>query len=357
MALNAKKQFVHIMNYENNFKEKVLQINCADHYLRKVSGSYDQYISELSIVIKKLSKEITKRKFDDLLNNKLQLSMTRFNESQYIQTACELTAMHEFISADGMGFFYEKKVTNPKDVDFSLVKEGVVLNVEVKCPSIINEEIKDNEVTTSLMTRVPNNELILSELSRRLKPSKKLIKNKKMKDNNLKDFLVSAQEKVIGAPEKDINVLIVCCDSALDMQAWREYLFGSSGLFTDNSFVPHEKFSRVDYVLLTNIYNRHYEYYNTPVLCDHWKLSSSFCLLYPNKFSSRNKKIMDCKSDFEFISSIFNNESEDFEEYLQDPSDIPDGESMDMKKILGIAWYSDKYRDKGIYQFKEPKGI
>ena len=66
-------------------------------------------------------------------------------------------------------------------------------------------------------------------------------------DHNLKDFLLSTQHKVINASDNDINILIVACDSAVDMQVWRGYLFGASGLFTDGGFIPHSEFDRVDY--------------------------------------------------------------------------------------------------------------
>ncbi|OBT29239.1 hypothetical protein [Vibrio cyclitrophicus] len=343
-----------------SFKDRILKISCEDHYLRQVSNNYDSYIDELNSIINNLTSVMSNNQIDVLLDKKLQLSANTFNEAQFIQTVCELASMNEFIANDAINFSYEKKVTPPKDVDFSIESEGRTFNVEVKCPSFTNKAGKDH-ITLSSMDRTPDKKdtiEIINDLKSRLKSSKKDIHVQKSMDNNLKDFLLSTQHKVINASDNDINILIVACDSAVDMQVWRGYLFGASGLFTDGGFIPHSEFDRVDYVLLTNLYNRHHKFFEPSILSARWELSKSFCLLYPNKYSKRNKKVIDGQADFKFVSSIFDNFSQKFEEYLKNESDMPNSdESFEMKKFLGVAWFSDKYRDKGIYHFQESKGI
>ncbi|ELA8177640.1 hypothetical protein RGL50_005213 [Vibrio alginolyticus] len=350
------------MNNLSSFKSKLLEISSSEHYLTKTCASYDSYVDELDDVINRLTPILSIGEVRKLIDKKLQLKTQRFNEPQYIQTACELAAMNDFLIREDIKLTYEKKVTPPKDVDFSLNHMGVTFNIEVKCPSFENKlDSEDGSVIISSLDRAPTkveSDEIVGDIQSRLKCSGVDSKIQKSMENNLRTFLASAQEKLIGADSKDINILIVCCDSALDMQAWRRYLFGFSGLFTENSFAHHSEFDRVDYVLLTNLYNRHHKFYEQTTIRDHWKLSSAFNLLYPNKFSNRNKLVVNGKDDFKRVSRVFTNYSEEFEEYLRDKLDTPnENESYEAKEFLGVTWFSDKYRDKGIYHFRESKGI
>lgn len=271
--------------------------------------------------------------------------------------------MGDYIVKPGFNFQYEKKVTPPKDVDFSLRYKEWNINIEVKCASYQSKSDPSNsEVKIGSAGRAPTKndaDAIFNELKERLARHEVTSSIAKSMDNNLLDFLISTQEKVESSRLVDINVLVVCCDSAIDMQLWRGYLFGEQGLFTENAFSSHDKYNRVDYVLLTNMFNRHYRYYETSKIDNHWSLSKSFNLLYPNRFSKRNMTIVyEGIKDFRLLSEVFHNYSEDFEEYLKDDTDVPANENPIVKKnILGVAWFSDKYRDKGIYHFRETKGI
>ncbi|HDZ9447662.1 hypothetical protein [Vibrio cholerae] len=347
----------------SQFRDKLLTIESSDHYLRQPSPNYDAYIDGLEGILNKLSSLLGVGKFRDLLDKKLQLDTESFNEKQYIQAACELATMNEYIGRADIQFYYEKKITPPKDVDFALCYEGKNINVEVKCPSYVNKlDSSGEDVIITSLDRAPtknDSDLINQDLQNRLAKSGVSSKVEKSMENNLWTFLTSTHEKVKDAKLQDVNVLVVCCDSALDMQAWRRYLLGFKGVFTEHSFVPHSEFDRVDYVLLTNLYNRHHRFYEADLINNHWALSSAFNLLYPNKFSKRNSTlIINGKQDYLFLSQLFNNYSEEFEDYLRDNKDIPnDNEKHEAKQILGVAWFSDKYRDKGIYHFREPKGI
>lgn len=54
------------------------------------------------------------------------------------------------------------------------------------------------------------------------------------------------------------------------------------------------------------------------------------------------------------MNSIFPNHNIEFEKYLNDVADVPDGEKQEIKKlVLGVAWYADKYRKNGIYYFNK----
>lgn len=350
------------MDNQSLFKSKLLKIIPTEHYLRQICISYDSYVNELEKIIEKLTPILSIKKNRELLDKKLQLESELFKESQFIQAACELAAMNEFIERNDVEFSYEKKVTPPKDVDFSLVYKSKTINVEVKCPSFEHKlDAENGEVLITSLDRAKTKNIhdaVVHSIQDKLHDSGVDSKVEKSMDNNLRTFLISAQDKLISSAIDDINILIVCCDSARDMQIWRNYLFGLSGVFTNDSFVPHNEFNRVDYILLTNLYNRHHRFYEQSIISEHWKLSSAFNFLYPNRSSNRNKLIANGKNDFYFMSEIFTNFAEKFEEYLLDKDDLPnEKKSYEAKRFTGVAWFSDKYREMGIYHFREPKGI
>lgn len=334
-----------------DFYEQLKSIKQEEHYLRKININYDCYIKDLRNILQRLNQKISSKKMNGLLK-KLQIN-NKFNELQYIQTACELTVMNEFLN-DNFEFIYENKITPPKDVDFTIKKDGVQHNIEVKCPSYVYNKKDKNTIELSFINRAPSlkdKSNIEEAIKEKLKDNFDFIEKKNL-DNTLKDFLISTQSKVKDSLLTNINILIVCCDDTIDMHTWRNYLFEYGGFFTDNSFISHSEFDRVDFVCLTNIYNRHYKYYNEHRISDHWKLSSSFNLLYPNKYSKRNQNVI-WKNELEKINKIFPNYNIDFEDYLQDDNDIPEREELSMKKqFLGVPFFVDKLEKRGIYHFK-----
>ncbi|MFZ2450317.1 MAG: hypothetical protein WAW36_07355 [Methylovulum miyakonense] len=336
-------------------KNHIKKIFNREHYLRKVCSSYDSYIDGLDDILNKLSKKISKNKLKELIDKKLQIGLKKFDESQYVQAACELTVMSEFLDKDYIEFRYENKVTPPKDVDFTVVIDKCNYNIEVKCPVYNPENGGDDKILCLFTNRAPTLEIkdeMIEPIRSQLEKHGKTVVEGKNNDNKLKDFLESTHAKVENSPLSDVNILVVCCDNALDMHIWRGYMFGFSGLFTENSFIDHSKFNKVDYVLLTNIYNRHKNFYENSVISNHWKLSSSFNLLYPNRYSIRNENIIGYL-DLDKMNKIFPNHNRKFEDYLSDKTDLPEGESYDAKEmLLGIAFYTDKFKKDGIYYFR-----
>lgn len=336
----------------------VKNIESAEHYLRRPCASYDTYISELSELIQKLQKVIPETKFRDLINNKLQIKLANFDEHQFIQTACELTVMNEFLGRNGVTFEYEKKVTKPKDVDFSISVDSISYNIEVKCPSFKENNNSDGEVKLHFPNRASSLEertKLIQPIKDKLEQNGKSLSEVKSLDNTMKDFLKSTQSKVSESPLINVNVLVIGCDDEVNMHEWREYLVGYNGFFTEHSFIAHGEFNRVDYVLLTNMYNRHHKYYEQTRVDRHWHLSSCFNILYPNKFSLRNKNVNGI-IDLRKMNSLFPNHNIEFEKYLNNETDVPNGENHKMKAIgLGVAWFADKFKKDGIYYFKPPK--
>lgn len=333
---------------------KITAIRSDQHYLARPSIHYDSYISSLNSIVNALSCKATKAKINDLIEKKLQISSIIFNEPQYIQTACELTVMSGFL--ENSNFVYEDKVTPPKDVDFSIAVDGKKYNIEVKCASY-PEEKKTDEIAVAFTNRMPTREMrdkVLEEICDRLSGTEKTIREIKNLDNTMKDFLESTQGKVQNSRSDEINILAVCCNNEIDMQNWRGYLFSEGGFFTEKSIIPHGNFDRVDFVLLTNIYNRHFRYFDDDRVSNHWRLSSSFNLLYPNKYSKLASTITPQQGEALIgeLNKILPNHNIEFEKYMKNIEDIPSGEVPEMKSILGIAWYSDKFKSVGEFYFQ-----
>jgi hypothetical protein len=342
----------------NNYIKRLSNIKSDNHYLKKTCPIYDEYIAGLYSALKNLCQVIGEKSIIDFINKKLQFDISNFNEAQYIQSACELSIMSYFSSNSDLKFEYEKKITPPKDVDFSICKNGINYNVEIKCASYKDKKQTDeNQVLITFTNRIPNKDSMLECVKQRLSPHGKEVIEEKNRDNNLKDFLLNAQSKFNNASNNDVNILIVCCDDQADMYIWKEYLFNYGGFFTEESPVKHEEFEKVDYVLITNLFHRHDKYYTDVTLSNLWSLSHSFCLLYPNRYSLRNRNFIGYGiEDVRQLSTIFPNFSEEFVNYMDDDNDLPEGESIETKKsVAGILFFIDKYHKNKCYFKPTPK--
>lgn len=338
------------------FLRYVGEILAPNHYLRNESLP-NRYLEDLYEVLSLASKQLPRSKFEKLMQKKLQMTTSEFDEAQYVQNACELSAIADYLNSTKYLVEYERKITGKKDVDFSLVVENRVFNVEVKCSSYNGRTATptDGQIQVQFLDRAPTNEMrkeILDDISQQLSRQDFSINEEKNLDNVLSDFLTSTQGKVKDAPLTDSNILLICCDDELDVQQWRHHLFGPIGFFTDKSRSNPDDYNRVDFVLLTNLYNRHSRAYEGKVAGNSWSLADAFCLLYPNKFSLRNSKIDDCIEEFSKVSEFFPNHSTNFESYFAN-SEVPEGESLSIKRMcLAVAFFSDNLKKNGRTYFK-----
>lgn len=78
--------------------KKINAINDNAHYFTKPSIHYDSYMHSLNKILNSLQEKIGERKINRLIRDKLQVRAGAFDENQYIQAACELTVIGEFIS-------------------------------------------------------------------------------------------------------------------------------------------------------------------------------------------------------------------------------------------------------------------
>lgn len=285
-----------------DIENKLQSINDENHYLLKAFSEKLSYYDSFKRSINELTPKITEKQLEDLLTNKLQIKQGAFTEKPFIQSACETSVNSYFAKNFEKTFQYELKVdpSSNKNVECQIKDVDYTYNIEVKCSSFEAKENIDKidafkfgtygrmEDYKDSMKEI--GDLMVEGQKKSGKEVKPLIELKKM-DNNLKDFLVSANQKFNTTPnEIEVNILIVCCGDANDIQFWHNYMFAPQGLFTKDSYYNQNEYSLVDVVVLTNLYHRHNKYFDKKNLVDIWNLSEAFNLVFSNPFRKLNKE-------------------------------------------------------------------
>jgi hypothetical protein len=251
------------------------------------------YSSGATDAINKIASFISSREVEKLKNEKLQVKANTFRESQYLQFAAELTISVYFARNFTDTFRYEDKVNPPKDVDCSYIEKGIKFNIEVKCADYTkSKKINCSQgILLDSLGRYGDYYELKEKLGNILSSSETPLLLQQNMDNKLKDFLLSSHEKFICPSKNDhLNILIVCCDNAQDIQKWYSYMFEAQGLFTEHSFFDQESYNSVDVVVLSNVYHRHHNYKKKDKIINHWDFGSAFNLIFLNPFRLLEKE-------------------------------------------------------------------
>lgn len=286
-----------------NSKLTTLQFDLNNRFV-----STKSYASGLVEAINYLAPHMSLSEKESLCFNKLGLKSDNVSEQAYIQAAVEVTVCAHFARFFSDGFIYEDKVNPPKDVDCSVQVGGFKYNVEVKCADFSKKQAIDESDGFKIgsLGRLSDFDSVVKGLESLFSSGGHVLSRQRHMDNNLKDFLVSAHEKFAPeTPDNELNVLVVGCDDAMDMQKWNSYLYGTQGLFTLESYADTTTYDRVDLVLLTNLYHRHKDPALKDKLSGHWQLSEAFCVLCQNP-----KSLKPDKTFMEFSRTVrhYNNE-------------------------------------------------
>lgn len=247
--------------------------------------STKEYFLGLNGALNDLAPFLSLSERKDLCFNKLGLKDNNVTEQPFIQAAVELTVCAHFARFFPEGFVYEEKVNPPKDVDCSFRVGDYKFNVEVKCANFEKKHAVDDGEGFKIGAhgRLTDFKDLSGNLTEAFASVGSPLSEQRHMDNNLKDFLLSADGKFAAVtPDKELNVLVVACDDAMDMQKWYSYLYGSQGLFTPESFVDSSGYNKVDMVLLTNLYHRHKDPVLKDKLVGHWELNQAFSILCQN---------------------------------------------------------------------------
>ena len=340
--------------------EKQMQtIDDKSHYLFKAHSEKLPYYDSFNQSINDLSKKLIEKQLEDLLTNKLQVKQGTFIEKSYIQSACETTVNSYFAKNYENSFQYELQV-NPnsnKNVECQIKDSEYTYNIEVKCSSFEAKENIDKIDAFKFGTfgRMGDYKDAMKEIGELMVEGQKksgtepkpLIELKKM-DNNLKDFLISAHQKYSPTPnENEVNILVVCCGDANDIQFWHNYMFAPQGLFTPDSYYNPNEFSLVDLVVLSNLYHRHNKYFDKQNLSDNWELSKAFNLVFASPF----RKIEKEKSIKHFLK-IFPHYTYELAEHRITLQNEPEIMRNILNSIVGIPdFVRVNFTEKGINIF------
>ena len=165
-------------------------------------------------------------------------------------------------------------------------------------------------------------------------------------DNNLKDFLKSADEKFNpDSVDKELNILAVSCDDAEDMQLWYYYMFKDAGLFTSESFYPNSNFENVDLVLLNNLYFKHNEYEKKNI-SNSWEFKDTFNLIFKNPYAKQSKE--DAIQEFLKLCPNYNSQFSGW-----DISGSAEKEVKDSRRIADFI-KAELEEKQQIYLFEKP---
>lgn len=265
-----------------------------------------------------------------ILEQKLQLlGANQFSESKFVQIACETVVCAHFAKLYPENFQYEYRCnsTNHKDIDCQFTDGKYTYNIEVKCPGLETYNNKANETPKielkgrfdekgrNLVNFIEN---ALHETLEEQQIGWNYTLQKRL-DNTLKTFLQEAHNKFpIVEPTNLLNVLIVCCDDEHDMSRWYDYLHQAQGLFTDDSFADPKTYNRVDLVVLTNIFNRHYSFSEKIIDTNSWCLNDAFSLAFINPIKALDYKTMIAQN---FLQT-FSNYTQGFDYYREELEDI-----------------------------------
>ncbi|MEC5407102.1 hypothetical protein VOM14_16270 [Paraburkholderia sp. MPAMCS5] len=324
------------------------QDHILNPYLTSGPGVSNPYTVGMLAIHEKLKPFLTPKQLADL-DRKLQLQKPVLNEVQYLQAACELSICGYFAGKFPSTFKYEPVITAPKDVDCAFESRGFRFNVEVKCAdySKKNELDQTAGIQLGVFGRHPELMKVHEDLKKALSndPAGRPVLLQPHMDNKLKDFLISAHGKFADSTHDDtLNVLAVCGDGPSDMQKWFGYLYGWQGLFTRDSYHPMKEYERVDVVLLTNLYHRHYKYREKDQLANHWDLGKAFTVSFSNPFRQRDKR-----HAIEQFTTTTPNQSWKLDSYRVKGDDVP----PDVDAAIRLSSYiGEKLADSGMFQMQ-----
>lgn len=306
------------------------------------------YKAGLVAALNYLAPHLSVSEREDLCFKKLGLKDDNVTEIAYLQAAVELTVCAHFARFFPDNFIYEEKVNPPKDVDCSVKVGGYKYNIEVKCADFSKKHAIDEAEGFKIgsMGRMDDYDELATKLEDLFSSGGHALSRQRHMDNNLKSFLISAHEKFATTPSCDeLNVLVVGCDDAMDMQKWHSYMYGTQGLFTPGTFADALDYDRVDAVLLTNLYHRHKDQASKDKLSGHWDLSQAFCILCENPNSPKSNDVF---MEFSKTIRIHNNELNDH---------VVEGEGPDfiLRSLAIPSYVVSELQAKGIYYFQPPE--
>ena len=147
----------------------------------------------------------------------------------------------------------------------------------------MNTEEQYNELLNDVIKNIEKDIVDKSDYSQ--------IKKGWLEDDKIKAFLIDSQDKFINWNRNNLNVLIIALDSPKDLAEWNLYLTNiSTGFLYSNLYFLHNKFDKVDIIILSNLISGHRDLKELDKF-NCWKVENYFNYFLINPFSIRNKEI------------------------------------------------------------------
>lgn len=248
----------HIMSYpaNNPFRELAEKAFDDNFNLRLPEGT--SALNTLQPLFRELQrlKLISPKAFESFVTDKLAAKKGKDNVDlhNFISALCELSVINAFVSASDQpqSFIYEPRLLDgkKKNVEFSIVIDGLLYEVEVKSANMINhEEELENNLEKEGQVIEPNARMIPLEEWNHIAGDTPLMGSL---DNKVADFLASAQEKFPPIGES-IHLLVICLDGRY-RKALTALKSETSGLLTANTYRPDLVYDHINQIIVTSQY-------------------------------------------------------------------------------------------------------
>ncbi len=278
---------------------------------------YSDFINMFNIFENKLSTQDYKK-----MLRKLQ-EIISYNQSdimeKYAQTISEFILLYYILDNDKFNNFkLEPTYSSNKNPECSFDLGNFIVNIEVKCPRY--DICIDNKIELMLQDR-----LLLDELS--VDRKKEYINDlfnslnmifddnlllSKRKDNNLKDYLKSAQCK-FPDDNKCFNILIITLPNIYCLDEWFNYIIDFNNTCPSESKL--ENYNNVDLIILSDAICNHKKY---PIInsVNVWNFIEYTNILFINPKLINHKKANFSKEVISPIFSCINDEFWSFHCYI-----------------------------------------
>lgn len=240
-------------------------------------------------------------------NSKIFSEDANSNINKYIQTTSEEMIFYLLKKKIGNAIC-DYTYNNPKDVDVYSKDDHFEYFIEIKTPELVT---KFDEQTTSkihgeLNNRYPDNILSHDEYNKEMIEIVNLFEGKAdikpVRDNKVKDYLLSTQEKMIDSTDKTINCLLICSSS--EMTHLINYFVNEySGFHTKSFMITPEEYNKIDFIVFSNVVEAHLD---SHFKFNVWDCSNYVYFILPNY----HKKI--CEDKLIAIQKIFNDCAKDY---------------------------------------------
>lgn len=241
--------------------EKLLLKCPEDHPLFKAYHEYrhffwqSTFLTHLETALSSIL-AVCPKAYNDMVKNKLPAVHGKsFDRHSLVSALCEVCLMNTFIgkSTTPESFIYEPKLRDgsSKNVEFSILINGVRYNVEVKAPNL-------NNYYTELIAKLGRHPVV-TRFDTRSFGKPKGDDQMGSPSMRVKDFLVDADLKFPASNlPNEVNVLFIAWDSNSD-QPCIDLKHPLHGLLTPNSWHTDDKgsvilFPNIDLIFVSDLY-------------------------------------------------------------------------------------------------------